>query len=217
MTIYFLDCCSKVYVSSSGNALKHRYDAFGNYYEIKPGSEGCERLKDVPGCDPSGKTVILHFSCILNSLILSECLCNGRTVWIQREHISGKVINERQHFLYFFVGDGLGQWSIAQTLNAANFLIGKESVNLCPHANDEIRWKYLSYRGTIENDDRSLDVGCGKFRHFLLLKGYHLKFLVGECILTQTNNNTIGSKIKLKDGAETEVARFQYQMGKKNM
>ena len=37
--------------------------------------------------------------------------------------------------------------------------------------------------------------------------------IVGECILTQTNNNTIGSTIKLKDGAETEVARFQYQMG----
>merc|ERR1712241_198899 len=136
-------------------------------------------MGDVPGCDHS------------------ECLCNGRTVWIQREHISGKVINERQHFLYFFIAKGKGQWSISQTLNAANFLIGKESVNLCPHANDEIRWKYLSYRGTIENDDRSLDVGC-----------------VGECILTQTNNNTIGSTIKLKDGAETEVARFQYQMGK---
>ena len=63
-TLHFLDCCSKVYVSSSGKALRHRYDAFGNYYEIKPGSIGCEHLKDVPGCDQSGR-ITFAFSFVL--------------------------------------------------------------------------------------------------------------------------------------------------------
>ena len=169
-TFNFLDCCSKVYVSSSGNALKHLFDVFGNYYEIKPGSEGCEQLKDVPGCDQSGKISLLSTLFVANCLILLECLCNGRTVWIQREHITGKVINDQryQHFLYFFFGDGLGRWSIAQKLNTADYLIGKKSVNLCPHANDEIRWNYTSYRGTEEYDDPSLDIGCGKLMLFFM-------------------------------------------------
>ena len=80
------------------------------------------------------------------------------------------MINDktRQHFLYFFIGKGKGQWSISLTLNAANYLIGKESVNLCPHANDENRWNYWSDRGVKENDDPSLDVGCGKLMHFIM-------------------------------------------------
>ena len=150
-------------MTSSGIALKHQYDTFGNYYEIKPGSEGCEKLKGVPGCDQSGRKIVQSRSTyFLNLLYSSECQCNGRSVWIQREHISGKVLNERQHFLYYFPDTGLGHWSISLTLNAANYLIGKDSVHLCPHDGNEIRWKYLSYRGKYENDDRSLDVGCGK-------------------------------------------------------
>ena len=37
---------------------------------------------------------------------------------------------------------------------------------------------------------------------------------VGECIISHTNHHTIGSEPKLKEGAETEVARLQFQMGK---
>ena len=37
---------------------------------------------------------------------------------------------------------------------------------------------------------------------------------VGECIISHTNYHTIGSEPKLKEGAETEVARLQFQMGK---
>ena len=37
----------------------------------------------------------------------------------------------------------------------------KESAQPCPHTDDGVPWKYKSIEGHIENDDRSLDLGCG--------------------------------------------------------
>ena len=64
-------------MTSSGIALKHQYDTFGNYYEIKPGSEGCEKLKGVPGCDQSGRTqssnkIILIFHIFQNASVMED-------------------------------------------------------------------------------------------------------------------------------------------------
>eukprot|EP00090_Calanus_glacialis_P013425 TRINITY_DN22085_c0_g1_i1.p1 TRINITY_DN22085_c0_g1~~TRINITY_DN22085_c0_g1_i1.p1 ORF type:complete len:576 (-),score=116.36 TRINITY_DN22085_c0_g1_i1:30-1529(-) len=170
------ECCSKIYVTASGIALKTQYGAFGDYFEI---SGTCDELKGIEGCNTE------------------ECQCNGRSVWIQKEHASGKQIMDRNYYLYFFTGEGRGKWAIAQSINAKNYILVKKSAQACPHTDDEIRWQYRSSKGHLENDDQSLDVGC-----------------VGECILSNTNDHAIGEELKLKDGAETESARFQFQMGK---
>ena len=45
------DCCSKVYISARGPALKSQYHLLGDYYEMTD----CEKLKDMAGCDFEGK------------------------------------------------------------------------------------------------------------------------------------------------------------------
>ena len=93
-------------------------------------------------------------------------------------------------------------------------LLTKASAQPCPHTDDGVPWKYRSTKGRMENDDRSLDLGCGKEAYLFTNSLYWVCLSVGECILSHSNQHTIGSEPKLKEGAETEVARLQFQMGK---
>ena len=67
----------------------------------------------------------------------------------------------------------------------------------------------------MEQDDRSLDIGCGELGRIPTLGTFQCNtFSVGECVLSHTNHHVIGVEPRLKEGAETEVARLQFQMGK---
>ena len=46
-------------------------------------------------------------------------------------------------------------------------LLTKASAQPCPHTDDGVPWKYRSTKGRMENDDRSLDLGCGKEADFV--------------------------------------------------
>ena len=46
-------------------------------------------------------------------------------------------------------------------------LLTKASAQPCPHTDDGVPWKYRSTKGRMENDDRSLDLGCGKEAYFV--------------------------------------------------
>ena len=108
------------------------------------------------------------------------CTCNGRSIYALRKHISGRVEEEQNKadfYLYYDIG-GVGKWvvsesinegqsinqsrSINQSINLGQPLLAKASAQPCPHTDDGVPWKYRSTKGRMENDDRSLDLGCGK-------------------------------------------------------
>ena len=91
-------------------------------------------------------------------------MCNGRSVYALREHISGRVEEDQgnaEFYLYYDTG-GAGKWVVSESINQGQPLLTKTSAQPCPHTDDGVPWKYRSTRGREENDDRSLDLGCGK-------------------------------------------------------
>ena len=93
-----------------------------------------------------------------------ECTCNGRSVYALREHISGRVEEEqgKAGFYLYYDTDGAGKWVVSESINQGQPLLVKASAQSCPHTDDGVPWKYRSTKGRVENDDPSLDLGCGK-------------------------------------------------------
>ena len=60
------------------------------------------------------------------------------------------------------MGEGLGKWVIADTINAKNYVLAKKSAQPCPHADDDVRWQFRDSKQQLKLTDKSLDVGCSK-------------------------------------------------------
>ena len=78
--------------------------------------------------------------------------------------MSGRVEEEEgkvDFYLYYDTG-GAGKWVVSESINEGQPLLTKASAQPCPHTDDGVAWKYRSTKGHMENNDRSLDLGCGK-------------------------------------------------------
>ena len=89
---------------------------------------------------------------------LLESFCSTRT------GLNTHATRTAQLVQLYYDTDGAGKWVVSESINQGQPLLIKASAQSCPHTDDGVPWKYRSTKGRVENDDPSLDLGCGKRR-----------------------------------------------------